>query len=266
MVNFQSLPPVDKLQALRQRRARVKLAATRRKTSRAARRAHGPQNPSALEYVIALRRVARGTWNMILAEYGLRTDAIGDGNVRFKLYDFVEQEVPPLARRQAKKVSEKGAEDMKRLVGIDPRIDPGVGPTLDSFVIENVRLITKMADEQHEEIKKILDQNLGLRVEELADVLEERFGVSESRAMLIARDQTLKLASDVTRIRQTNAGIDSYVWTTSGDERVRDEHADLDGDVFTWAAGHPTEGHPGQTFQCRCTAYPVVPGLDDEAD
>jgi SPP1 gp7 family putative phage head morphogenesis protein len=98
----------------------------------------------------------------------------------------------------------------------------------------------------------------GVRVEVLAHDLKERFGVSDSRAELIARDQTLKLNGQLNRHRQLNAGIEEYIWDTSGDERVRESHARLDGQKFSWHTP-PSVGHPGQDFQCRCSAIPVVP-------
>lgn len=100
----------------------------------------------------------------------------------------------------------------------------------------------------------------GLRVEVLRDKLLERGDVSRSRAELIARDQTLKLAGSINEARQKDAGLDSYTWSTSNDERVRPEHAALNGQIFTWAIP-PEPGSPGQDFQCRCIAVPYVPEL-----
>ena len=265
-ISLQSLLPSDRLRAAQQRRALVTQARTRRMRSRQARRVHGPQPPSDLAYRSALRQLARSTWNMIVAELLPRADARTDAQpqgLRFKLYDMVKAKAPALAAEQAKRVAKKTAEDTRRVLGLDPRTEIGVAPMLDVFVGENVRLITKLVDAQYQDVHETLQQNLGLRHEDLSKILTERLGVSESRADLIARDQTLKLAGDVTRIRQTNAGIDSYVWTTSGDERVRPEHEELDGQTFRWDAP-PAVGHPGQDYQCRCAAYPVVPGFEDE--
>lgn len=101
----------------------------------------------------------------------------------------------------------------------------------------------------------------GLRVEVLRDRLLERGDVSESRAELIARDQTLKLAGAINEARQKDAGLTYFVWSTSNDERVRPEHAALDNQVFDWSA-LPEPGAPGQDFQCRCVAIPYVPELE----
>jgi SPP1 gp7 family putative phage head morphogenesis protein len=199
---------------------------------------------------------------MLVADLAPRLDAAG-GGVRFKLYETVKKKAIPAAETQGKRVGRMVDEDSRRVLGIDPRLMPSVGPQLDSFAIENVRLITKMTEEQHQAILKVINENFGLRHEELSEKLEAAFGVSQARADLIARDQTLKLAGDLTHIRQTQAGITSYVWTTSLDERVREEHAALEGEVFRWDSP-PSVGHPGTDYCCRCTAYPLVPGFEDE--
>jgi len=78
-----------------------------------------------------------------------------------------------------------------------------------------------------------------------------------------------KLNGRFTQERQTDAGIDSYVWRTMEDERVRETHDAVDGQTFPWSAP-PEEtdnNHPGEDYQCRCWAEPVLPeSLDVSAD
>jgi SPP1 gp7 family putative phage head morphogenesis protein len=275
-LNLQNLPPADRLGALRQRRARVLRSQTRAKTSRANRRAHGPKVPSWLSYTAALRRLIQGTWDIVLeglseriAEASRQDDLRGArafsavDSIKVRLMRFVHERAPAVVDKAGKQVSDHNVRETKRVLGIDPRIDPGVAPTLDVFRRENVRLIESIAEEQLDRVTELLDENLGLRVEDLSKKLRKEFDVTKSRADLIARDQTLKLNGDLTRIRQTNAGIAEYIWTTSGDERVREEHAALEGLTQRWDVP-PAVGHPGEDYQCRCTAYPVVPGLDED--
>jgi SPP1 gp7 family putative phage head morphogenesis protein len=147
-------------------------------------------------------------------------------------------------------------------------VQPGIAPLIDRFQDANARLITKMRDETIQQIRAVLDDawTKGERVEVMREKLQERFGVSESRADLIARDQTLKLNAEITQTRQTAAGVQKYVWTTSGDERVRPMHDDLDGQTFSWDDPPVTNeagdrNHPGGDYQCRCTAMPVLDEL-----
>ncbi len=162
-----------------------------------------------------------------------------------------------------KRVSTKNSNELRRVVGVNIRsADPGVGALIDEFRARNVARIKSIAGKQLVEITEILNaaETPNLRVEVIRDQIRERFGVSKSRATLIARDQTLTLNSQIAKQRQTNLGIEEYIWTTSGDERVRPEHEEREGQVFRWD-NPPVDGHPGEPISCRCTAFPVLPEL-----
>lgn len=62
-----------------------------------------------------------------------------------------------------------------------------------------------------------------------------------------------------TRIYQRSTGVERYIWRAKNDGRTRKLHADLDGQEFSWNEGHPTEGHPGDSINCRCDAEPISP-------
>lgn len=136
---------------------------------------------------------------------------------------------------------------------------------LDLWARDNVSLIKSIDARYFADIEKAVIEALeqGRTTKQLTAELRQRYGVSQGRARLIARDQLGKLNGEITRQRQTDLGVRSYRWSTSGDERVRPLHRDLDGKVFPWDAPHPTEGHPGQAVQCRCVAEPV---FEDELD
>ena len=51
--------------------------------------------------------------------------------------------------------------------------------------------------------------------------------------------------------------VETYIWRSQDDDRVRAAHADLDDRVFAWA-NPPSGGHPGEAWNCRCTAEPVI--------
>lgn len=146
-----------------------------------------------------------------------------------------------------------------------------------AFVSSNVDLIKSIARTQHDQVASVVRQGLaaGLRPEAMAEDISARFGVSESRAEFIARDQTLKTFGQVTKARHQSLGINRFIWRTSKDERVRGrpdgkypkskhDHWALEGQSFTY--GKAPYGGPGQDYQCRCTAEPDVSHLlgDDE--
>lgn len=133
---------------------------------------------------------------------------------------------------------------------------------------QNILLINKLNVTYADACREIFsDPNtFGLRVEEIRKRLQEKADISTRHADLIARDQTLKLNAAITRIRMQNAGITHYTWSTSQDERVRLTHAALEGQVFSWAVGTPIGYHPGEDYQCRCTAIAYFGDAEEESD
>lgn len=153
-----------------------------------------------------------------------------------------------------------------QLVGITPK-DTGLETAMATAREANISLMEKAGKAYIDQVRGVLEDpdNFNLPVKALTSLLLERADVSQSRAELIARDQTLRLNSEISKIRATNAGIKSFIWTTSHDERVRPEHAELDGQTFDYATGAPSlDGAlPGQDFQCRCVGVAVLPGEDE---
>lgn len=135
---------------------------------------------------------------------------------------------------------------------------PSIKDTIDAAIMENANLIKSIQSQYLDKVRLAVSQAAleGQRPSSVISEIMEVGKVSESRARLIARDQTNKLNGALTKARQTSLGIPKYVWSTSGDERVRPEHQALDGKVFSWDAP-PPEGHPGQAIQCRCQAIPL---------
>jgi SPP1 gp7 family putative phage head morphogenesis protein len=176
---------------------------------------------------------------------------------------FDEDDLADELKTIGQRVSTQGKKEIRRLVGIDIRRDPSVGGLIDSFIEENVKRIRALAGTQLIEVTDVLDisQRGGLKIETVAKMVQDRMSVSKSRAALIARDQTLTLNARIARERMVNLGIEEFIWTTSGDGNVREEHEALEGQKFTFAAGAPGEGLPGEPINCRCTAYPVLPEL-----
>lgn len=184
-------------------------------------------------------------------------------------------------REVAKAVFLHNRAEMSRVLNIDLRkSEVGLEPFIRRFVDQNVRLIQSVAVDQLQRMESVVEQAVGgqVRVEVLRDRIQHTFNVSESRAALIARDQTLKHNAQLTQLRQQQVGVTEYIWTSSRDERVRGrpggkwansqaDHWSLDGTRQSWLSPpvtNPETGernHPGEDYQCRCTATPVVDHL-----
>lgn len=180
----------------------------------------------------------------------------------------LEQSIRDFGQRTADYQGSQLQRQIRTAMGIEvPLSDPRYGERLRNWTTENVGLIKSIPGDMLDEVERELVRgvNDGTRWEVLASRIEQRFGVAERRAALIARDQVGKFYGSVQRARQTNLGIKRYIWRTSRDERVRPEHVEREGEIFEWA-DPPEDGHPGQPINCRCTAEPILEDLLDELE
>ena len=156
-------------------------------------------------------------------------------------------------------------------------IAPNAGEFIDRFRTRNLGLIRSMVEGQVGDLETILRDNDGLNGRDLTALIQDRCGVTERHAALLARDQTLKMNANVSQLRAENAGATSYVWITSNDERVRgrpggrwakstSDHWDLQGKTFDYDSAPVTNPEtgvmnaPGEDFQCLPGTAPVMLG------
>lgn len=152
------------------------------------------------------------------------------------------------ARRIAAAIEAIGVVQQQRAAIAD------VGSIMAARTAQNVELIRNVTDQQ----RLLAAVEIG-RVDAdapLATRLEAALGTSRARARLIARDQVGKFNSELTEVRAQAAGSPSYEWSTSGDERVRATHIELDGNVYRWDEPTGAEDglQPGQPILCRCVS------------
>ena len=132
---------------------------------------------------------------------------------------------------------------------------------IDAFnntLIGNARTILR---EQILRAREILDtpsQPLGYLNKR--EAILKTFDTYENRMRFVSTNELLQLNADINKSRQSQAGIREYVWTTCLDDRVRPRHQMLEGTVQQWAAAPSPGYHPGEDWNCRCGAFPV---LDD---
>ncbi len=165
---------------------------------------------------------------------------------------------------------------VKSLIGLDlgAIADRKIAPRIKQFAADNVALIKSVPSTYFADVERVVLTGMrdGTRHEEVAAELEERLGVATSKAKLIARDQVLSFQADLNEARQRELGVDSYVWSTAGDTRVREAHAERDGQVFQWDnppgdESDPGDGaNPGDGILCRCYADPVLDNLVEGDD
>lgn len=195
----------------------------------------------------------------------------------------LERQSERLARaaaiRNLKEVDDRLVREIRRSVSVDVRAAFEVGGPIahkmDAAVKWNTSLIQSISEQYFGKLGDLISSGWadGKRWESLVDDIQNLGDVTEERAKVIARDQTAKMNSAFNQERQQSVGIEKYTWQTSEDERVRETHAELDGQAFRWDEPGPLAGtidgapcHPGEDILCRCVAIPVFDLDEMEAE
>ncbi len=155
---------------------------------------------------------------------------------------------------------------IRAAVGVSlAQVEKPITSSLPKWTRENVDLIVTIPDRYFKRLERDVVRGIdeGQHPKTFAKQIEADFGSSESDAARIARDQIGKLNADFNQERQRSLGITSYIWRTGNDNRVRDNHFELEGTHHEWGdppmGGGTNEdeaGDPGEGIQCRCYSEP----------
>ncbi len=106
----------------------------------------------------------------------------------------------------------------------------------------------------------------GFRYETLVKHIQDSYAVSQNKAKFLARQETSLMMAKFKTTRYEAAGVNEYRWTCvagSAKHPVRPMHKVLDGKTFRFDDPPKTNvngdrNNPGEDFNCRCTARPIV--------
>lgn len=183
----------------------------------------------------------------------------------FGLYDKIEA----MAHLTRKLSIREWKRAVKATLGIDLMDDYYTGEIyrelMKKWVDENVDLIKTIPKDSLGKMREIVTEGYkkGETTTSIVKKMQRAYGMDRRHAQLLARDQIAKLNGQITQRQQQDAGVEEYIWSTSGDSRVREGHARLNGKRFRWddpPVVDPKTGrrcHPGEDYQCRCVALAV---------
>ena len=117
------------------------------------------------------------------------------------------------------------------------------------------------------EIKGLLDyQNVGIQraiadgfrnretIQQITQRIKEVTPMAQSKAVTIARTETLRAGNDAAKARYEAAGIQQVQWIAAFDDRVCPICEDLHDQVFDLGDEPEIPAHPN----CRCTLIPII--------
>lgn len=158
-------------------------------------------------------------------------------------------------------------QNIKDVANIDLLLEePWLDSALGLFAVQNADLIQSVTDQLLDKVSaRVYDAfRQGDRSESLSQDLKDILDITDSKAAFIARDQIGKLNGQLDRLRQTELGVDKYVWRGMDDDRERDTHRENNDEIFSWDDPPLETGHPGEDYNCRCYAEPVLDELIDQ--
>ncbi len=160
--------------------------------------------------------------------------------------------------------------DSAKAVGISAYSTPALRQVISLATEQNAQLIRSLASQHINALAGIVYENVmaGNRPSVIESAIRS-YGATEGRARVIARDQTAKVLSTISKARQLDAGFKFFKWDTSHDERVRPSHREAQDRVTKYGVGVyrwdelPTvdgvKASPGLgSVNCRCVALPVL--------
>lgn len=202
------------------------------------------------------------------------------------LSDDFKAEISYAAESIARKVSSSIAEMTEMTVG-KPYYPQAAKESLLKDWEANFQMLCVSAEsDAKKDISRLVQQakNEGWNGKQLEKAvkkdLPEKYA---NRASLIARTETAKLNTSITLETYKEIGCQYYMWMATLDERVRPDHAMMNGlicsatDPTVWYEENPDDPmhpiehkrddtmvhlHPGEDFQCRCTMVMWDPVID----
>jgi SPP1 gp7 family putative phage head morphogenesis protein len=151
-------------------------------------------------------------------------------------------------------------------IGIKVDITEGQRAAITEGFSNNLKLFIKdFADEQTLLLRQDVEKAVfaGIRAESLQKVIRDRFGVSESKAKFLAKQEINLLTSKYKQAKYQDAGLNKYRWSISN-VRTRPDHRDLNGKIFFYDDPPITNqetgarNNPLEDFGCNCIDIPII--------
>lgn len=146
-------------------------------------------------------------------------------------------------------------------------LDGPIGVRVNELIAENAKLIRSLPEKvalqaAQEQARRAQE---GMRPEVDKNLLGH---IAHWHSRLIARTETAKAQSALTKARAEELDLTYYVWRTSEDQRVRASHRKMAGVLVRWddppspeaLVGERNYGRyqAGSTFNCRCFSEPLL--------
>jgi len=162
------------------------------------------------------------------------------------------------------------SEAIRTLGDIASDLPSDVAGFAEQFAADAVEKLRGLMDRTLDDVEEAAPLIVGeeIRTSTLENILEGWI----SRGINSARNMVTQGTAQLNQERQKEAGIDTYVWLAMHDDKTRPEHAALDGQEHSYDDPPLTDSdigipcNPGDDYNCRCLASPVIRIVAQAAD
>ena len=144
-------------------------------------------------------------------------------------------------------------------------LTPEMRAVVHAEIVQNVSLIQSIPSQYFTEVEGLVMRSVaaGGDLKTLSRELHERYGVTQKRAALIARDQNSKVNAVMNRVRCAELGFTHAEWIhTDAGHEPRASHKAFSGKIFEIAKGAFIDGEfiqPGEKINCHCISRVIRP-------
>lgn len=166
------------------------------------------------------------------------------------------------------KLDDKIQSGMKGLA-VSPKLSDRARDKIATDYTTNLRkYISDFTVKEIVSLRERIEKNVltGGRYEEMMKTIQHSYGVSQNKAKFLARQETNLMMAKFKESRYQDAGINEYIWRCvpgSKNHPVRPMHKALDGTRQRFDKPPITDekgqrNNPGEDYNCRCYARPIV--------
>lgn len=164
-------------------------------------------------------------------------------------------------------IKEQIQDNLKDFI-VKPEINENIQQEINENYINNSKLsiknwqesnISKLRQEMQEQVL-----NGGYSNQSIAEFIQNNYGTTQKKAIFLARNEAKLINGEYSKQQYLENGITKYIWQTSKDERVREDHKVLDGKIFDFRdppiidSKTGKRGNPQEDYGCRCVANPII--------
>lgn len=222
---------------------------------------------SSATFASMVKRIDRKLSQLVPAEIA---EAMNFSQIFEKIVYKVDQDITDSIK--AGTATKKQMREAIESITITPKLSEGQSRQISEEYNQNLKLDIKGFTEQEIiKLRATIEEKTmkGERLESIIKSIQDTFQVSQTKAKFLARQETRLMTTKLKEVRYLDAGLTEYKWRCvvgSKAHPVRDAHKKLDGKTFSWnnppittEPGQPIRrNNPGQDFNCRCTAVPIV--------